>query len=63
MKITIDLDKCYRSGECYYNHPQLFQANDAGDPELAVQDVTDDLRQQAEQAADLCPAQAITLED
>ena len=63
MKVTIDLDKCYRSGECYYNHPELFGSNDAGDPELAVKDVTDDHREQAQQAADTCPAQAISVED
>ncbi len=64
MKVTIDLEKCYRSGECYYNHPELFQSNDEGEPELAVKDVsTSELRQHAEQAADGCPSQAITVED
>ena len=63
MKVTIDLDKCYRSGECYYNHPELFGSNDAGDPELAVKEVTDDHRERAQQAADACPAQAISVED
>ncbi|MXX28583.1 MAG: ferredoxin [Gammaproteobacteria bacterium] len=64
MKVRIDLDKCYRSGECYYNHPELFEMSDAGDPALKVTDLTDaGMRLHAEQAAEVCPAGAISIEE
>lgn len=62
MKVTIDLDKCYRSGECYYNHPELFEMADDGEPRIRVKDITGDLRLHAEQAAEVCPAAAIIVE-
>ena len=62
MKIRIDLEKCYRSGECYYNHPELFEMGEDGEPLIKVKDVTGDLELHAEQAAEVCPAAAITVE-
>lgn len=62
MKIKIDLEKCYRSGECYYNHPELFEMGEDGEPVIKVRDVTGDLELHAEQAAEVCPAAAITVE-
>jgi len=64
MKLKIDLDKCIRAGECYYNHPELFRMQDNGDPEVLVSDITTpELRRHAEQAMEVCPAVAISLED
>ncbi|MDD9961346.1 MAG: ferredoxin [Gammaproteobacteria bacterium] len=64
MKVRIDLDKCYRSGECYYNHPELFEMSDDGDPALKVTDLTDaGMHLHAEQAAEVCPAGAISIEE
>ncbi len=65
MKVSIDLDKCYRSGECYYNHPELFAMSDDGDPELKLRDLdadlAADLERHAREAAEVCPAAAIIL--
>ena len=64
MKVQIDLEKCHRSGECYYNHPELFEMSDAGDPLPKAEDLTDAaMRLHAEQAAEVCPAGAILIED
>lgn len=67
MKVSIDLDKCYRSGECYYNHPELFAMGDDGDPELKLRDldvgVVAELERHAREAAEVCPAAAIILRD
>ncbi len=64
MKVRIDFDKCHRSGECYYNHPELFEMSDAGDPLLKTADLTDaGTRLHAEQAAEVCPAGAILVEE
>ncbi len=60
--LVIDLDKCIRSGECYYNHPDLMKMNDDGTPKLQVSIIaTDRQRVEAEQAIEVCPARAISL--
>ena len=60
--LVIDLDKCIRSGECYYNHPDLMKMNDDGTPKLLVSIITTDRqRVEAEQAIEVCPARAISL--
>ncbi|HEX7035434.1 MAG TPA: ferredoxin [Pseudomonadales bacterium] len=62
MKIRIDLDRCCRSGECYYNHPELFAMGEGGEPVVLVSDVSGELALHAEQAAEVCPTFAITVE-
>lgn len=52
------------SGECYYNHPELFKMDDDGFPVVLVDQVADEtLRKHAKEAAEVCPAVAISLED
>jgi ferredoxin len=70
VKVSIDLDKCYRSGECYYNHPELFAMGKGGEPELKLEELDADLTRtapglarHARQAAEVCPAAAISVED
>ncbi len=64
MKVRIDLDKCYLSGECYYNHPELFEMGEAGDPVVKVVEIgTADLELHARQAAEVCPAGAILIDE
>lgn len=63
MKVCVDLEKCIHAGECYYNHPELFKMKDDGQPTVLVADLgTDaDLLQHAEEAAEVCPAAAISV--
>ena len=64
MKLKIDLDKCIRSGECYYNHPEIIRMHDNGDPEIIASEInTPELKRHAEQAIEVCPAVAISLEE
>lgn len=64
MKVVIDKDTCFMSGECYYNHPELFRMDDDGYPEVLVEEINDaTLRRHAEEAAEVCPAVAISLID
>lgn len=52
------------SGECYYNHPELFKMDDEGHTIVLVDDVTDPrLLKHAKEAAEVCPAVAISLQD
>ena len=63
MKVKIDKEKCFMSGECYYNHPELFKMDDEGFPIVLVDDVADAaLRLHAKEATEVCPAVAISLE-
>jgi len=64
VKITIDKEKCFLSGECYYNHPELFQADDDGAPVVMTGDLSiDAIRKHAQEAAEVCPAVAIHIEE
>ena len=64
MKIIVDLEKCYKSGECYYNHPELFEMDEDGYPKVLVENVTDgELIDLARQAIEVCPAVAISMEE
>ena len=63
MRIVVDHDRCIMSGECYYNHPELFQPNTAGYPIVQVELLdTEALKSAARQAVDVCPAFAIEVE-
>ena len=64
MKVKVDKEKCYMSGECYYNHPELFKMDDEGYPIVLVDEITDEtMKKHAAEAVEVCPAVAISLED
>ncbi len=65
MKVQIDQDRCHRSGECYYNHPELFEMGPDGAPQIReAPELTPEARRlHAEQAAEVCPAVAISIID
>lgn len=61
MKICVDLEKCQSHGQCVIAAPELFSF--AVDGKLQwVDQPADSQRRQAEEAADACPEQAITIE-
>ena len=62
MKILVDKEKCFMSGECYYNHPELFKMDDEGYPEVLQNPLTKELLKHAEEAVEVCPAVALRLE-
>jgi ferredoxin len=61
--LKIDFKKCVKAGECYYNHPDLFEAAESAYPTLLVErlfsetDVT-----KARDAVEVCPSGAISLD-
>ncbi len=64
MKVSVDLDKCIKAGECYYNHRALFKVQKDGFPVVLVEELTtDEQKTEAQAAVDVCPAQAISLQD
>lgn len=63
MKILVDKEKCFMSGECYYNHPELFKMDSEGYPEVIKSPLTRELVKHAEEAVEVCPAVALRLEN
>lgn len=64
MKLHVDREKCIKAGECYYNHPALFEMEEDGYPRIRVISISSESeRVEAEQAIEVCPAVAISLSD
>lgn len=62
MKVVVDMNKCQDHGQCVFAAPEVFRMDDDG--RLAyVSDPDEALRDQVEEAADVCPLQAIRIED
>ena len=62
MKIVVDMDLCADHGQCVYAAPEVFQLDDNG--KLVFKAEPDEsLRDLVEEAADVCPMQAISIED
>jgi ferredoxin len=61
MRICVDRNRCMRHGQCTIAAPGLFRFADDGELVHAVE-ITEDQRALAEEAADACPEQAISIE-
>ncbi|MEU9227550.1 ferredoxin [Streptomyces massasporeus] len=62
MKVVVDMNKCQDHGQCVFSAPDVFRMDDDG--RLAyVPDPDGALRDEVEEAADVCPLQAIRIED
>jgi ferredoxin len=64
MKVSIDTDKCIAAGQCVLNAPDVFdQRDEDGIVILLNPSPSPELAEDVQQAAALCPALAITIED
>jgi ferredoxin len=70
MKFTVDLDTCENHGQCTYlaskvfsldEHGQLSVRKVASGSEYVSSELDDDLVEDVQEAADMCPVQAIRL--
>ncbi|POX38727.1 ferredoxin [Streptomyces sp. Ru73] len=62
MKVVVDMNQCQDHGQCVFAAPDVFRFD--ADGRLAyVSDPDDALREDVEEAADVCPLQAIRIED
>jgi ferredoxin len=71
MHIVVDLTKCSDHGQCVFSAPRVFALDENG--KLAFRheatdayvsgELDESLRDDVEEAADVCPLQAITVED
>jgi ferredoxin len=62
-KVRVVSEFCISSGNCVDVAGDAFDMNDEGLVVALVDDVEGELRERVEQAATLCPVQAILLED
>jgi ferredoxin len=62
MHVSVDRAKCDNHGQCTFSAPTVFRLNDQGILEYD-DDVDDSLRADVEEAADVCPMQAIIVTD
>ncbi len=63
MKVKVDFRKCTKSGECYYNYPELFKVGEDGFPVVQVAELsTENEIAEAQHAAEFCPTEAILTE-
>lgn len=61
MKVSVDRALCQEHGQCAIAAPAVFEINDDG--ELRYDAAPDDARRdEVEDAADVCPVQAILLD-
>ncbi|MGH7960693.1 MAG: ferredoxin [Candidatus Binatia bacterium] len=63
MRLVIDHRRCRKTGQCSYLHPELFKTDTDGSPIVLVEHPGEELREAAEDASDLCPSGAISLEE
>lgn len=62
MEISVDRGLCQEHGQCAIAAPSVFEIN--GDGELVYDPAPDDARRdEVEEAADVCPVQAILLDE
>jgi ferredoxin len=61
MRLVIDYKKCRKAAQCSYLHPELFKADNTGAPVVLIEHPGEELREAAEEAAELCPNGAISL--
>ena len=62
IKVVVDRDLCQNHGQCVFAAPQVFELGDEDELVVLQDEVGEDLRANVEDAADVCPTQAITIE-
>lgn len=62
-KVVVDRAICLKAGQCYYLQPSVFRADGQGWPEIIVERPEGDELEAAEDAVEICPSGAITVED
>lgn len=64
MKVIIDQEKCVSAGQCVLSAPDVFdQRDEDGTVVLLAENPADELADDVREAATICPARAIALEE
>jgi ferredoxin len=62
MRVIVDMSMCVGNGLCMVAAPEVFEVHDDGTLTLLQERPSEELRQKVEEAARLCPTQAIFVE-
>lgn len=62
MKVVVDYDVCASTGTCMQIAPEIFEVRTDGFLYVLQEEPPEELRSKAEEAADMCPTGAITIE-
>jgi ferredoxin len=62
IRVVVDRDVCQDHGQCVFAAPQVFELDEEGKLVVLQDEVDESLRANVEEAADVCPVQAITIE-
>ena len=62
MRVTVDYDICASTGSCVQICPEVFEIRKDGFLYVLQEEPPESLRTQVEQAADMCPTGAITVD-
>ncbi len=62
MKVSVNFDVCASTGACMQTAPEIFEVRSDGYLYILQEEPGEELRGKAEEAADLCPTGAITVE-
>jgi ferredoxin len=62
VKVTVDYDVCASTGTCMQVCPEVFEVRSDGYLYVLQEHPAEELRSKVEEAADLCPTGAITVE-
>jgi ferredoxin len=63
MRVVVDFDVCASTGSCMQVCPEVFEVRSDGYLYILVEEPGESLRKSVEQAAELCPTGAISIED
>jgi ferredoxin len=62
MKVVVDYDLCEANALCMDAAPEIFRVEEDDTLTLLMEEVSGDLEAKAQEAARLCPRQAITIQ-
>ncbi len=63
MRVTVDRDLCIGDGSCVEVCPEVFELRDDGLAYVILDDVPENLREKVEEAIEVCPVEAIKIEE
>jgi ferredoxin len=63
FKVVVDFDKCESNALCMGVAPEVFEVRDDDFLYVLQEEPPDELRSKCQEAARVCPKQAITIED
>jgi len=63
MRVVVDFDACRSNAVCMGVAPEVFEVRDDGYLYVLQEEPPEELRPKVEEAARLCPTQAIRVED